>query len=93
MKTCPYCSEKIQDGSIKYQYWREWLDGRAYPVSANFVPFSHAHYYNYEYKLVAQRFGLPLIHIARGYDLQAIRPHVAKGIVGIAKTLHRVPHS
>jgi len=68
---CPECGNQISDRALMC------------PKCGFATSSLGTRYLGYEYRSEATLFGLPLVHIASGYDPATGRPRVAKGIIAI----------
>lgn len=86
MKPCPFCAKQVQDDAVRCRHCGEFLDGRGQPAPVA-VPAS---FYGYEYKSRLCIGGLPLVHIASGFDTRTLRPRVARGWIAVGSIAYGV---
>lgn len=74
-ENCPYCGVRLLR---PFPSAAEGMAIGPLPISAWLERM-----WGYEYHSPATLFGLPLLHIAYGYDLRTGRPRVARGIIAV----------
>ena len=76
---CEECGVEVSD--------KAWSCPRCgFPIQAKNIPFiARFGWFGYEWKSETRVFGLPLIHIAFGWDLKTGKLLVAKGIIAIGQ--------
>jgi len=73
---CPECGNQISDKALM-------CPKCGLPMGSPGARLLRGQGFGYEYRSEAKVFGLPLVHIASGYDPSTGRPRVAKGIIAI----------
>ena len=68
---CPECGNQISDRAVMCP---KCGLGRGMPA---------VRWFGYDYRSETRVFGLPLVHIASGYDPATGRPRIAKGIIAV----------
>jgi hypothetical protein len=75
---CEECGGNVSDKAFACPKCGHPVGGRGYPP---FVGW----WFGYEWKSEAEIFGLPLVHVAIGWNTKTGRLHVAKGIIAIGQ--------
>jgi len=76
---CEECGGKVSDKAFACPKCGHPVSERGYP------PFVGFWWFGYEWKSKAEIFGLPLVHVAIGWNMKTGRLHLAKGIIAVGQ--------